>query len=145
MGQKRQARECALQILYPMEMVSTVSAVDATAAFFDNFEADPRARAWSEQIVLGVMQHRAALDEAIQGASPRWRVDRMAVVDRCVLRLCVHELMFDADTPARVVIDEGVEIAKRFGAQQSARFVNGVLDAVARALGRLPKSDGRGG
>ena len=141
MGVKRQARECALQILYPLDMPSKETAPapdDAIARFFENFDAEPRARERCEIIVKSVLANRARIDEVIAAHSPRWRIDRMALVDRNVLRLCVHELLFDAETPAAVVIDEGVEIAKRFGAEQSAAFVNGVLDSAARALGRIP-------
>lgn len=150
MGIKRQARECALQILYPLDMTSRSAAAsdgvsgvderavsDAIAIFFDNFDADARARERAEQIVRGVIRERARIDDVVAAHSPRWKLERMALVDRNVLRLCVHELLFDKETPARVVIDEGVEIAKRFGAEQSAAFVNGVLDSAARALGRL--------
>lgn len=141
MGIKRQARECALQILYPLDMLDKASdgrAIDdAIERFFENFDADARARERAEAIVRGVVRERARIDQVIGEHSPRWRIERMALVDRNVLRLCVHELLFDGETPARVVIDEGVEIAKRFGAEQSAAFVNGVLDSAARALGRL--------
>jgi transcription antitermination protein NusB len=143
MGIKRQARECALQILYPLDMLRKDAAPaengvgEAIERFFENFDADPRARERAEAIVHGVLERRSRIDEVIGAHSPRWRIDRMALVDRNVLRLCVHELLFDLETPARVVIDEGVEIAKRFGAEQSAAFVNGVLDSAARALGRL--------
>lgn len=142
MGIKRQARECALQILYPLDMLArdsgdSVTAQDAITRFFENFDADARARERAETIVLGVVRERARIDTIIGEHSPRWRIERMAVVDRNVLRLCLHELLFDTETPARVVIDEGVEIAKRFGAEQSAAFVNGVLDSAARALGRV--------
>lgn len=146
MGIKRQARECALQILYPLDMLDAVGASievdvdDAIARFFDNFDADARARERAADIVRGVMRERSRIDEVVAAHSPRWRLDRMALVDRNVLRLCVHELLFDKETPARVVIDEGVEIAKRFGAEQSAAFVNGVLDSAARALSRLPEA-----
>jgi N utilization substance protein B len=145
MGIKRQARECALQILYPLDMLASTSSSDvmsiddAIARFFDHFDADARARERAGAIVRGVMKERARIDEIVAVHSPRWRLERMALVDRNVLRLCVHELLFDPQTPALVVIDEGVEIAKRFGAEQSAAFVNGVLDAAARALGRLPE------
>jgi N utilization substance protein B len=142
MGLKRQARECALQILYPLEMSAGFALEDAIARFFENFDAEPRAQELATAIVRGVDTQRARIDEVIQQASPRWKIERMALVDKNVLRLCVHELMFDQETPARVVIDEGVEIAKRFGAEESARFVNGVLDAAARALGRLPADGG---
>jgi N utilization substance protein B len=140
MGIRRQARECALQILYPLDMVSKEAKVDVEEAierFFENFDADARARERAEAIVHGVLGNRARIDELITAHSPRWKIERMALVDRNVLRLCVHELLFDNETPPRVVIDEGVEIAKRFGAEQSAAFVNGVLDSAARALGRI--------
>jgi N utilization substance protein B len=140
MGVKRQAREIALQILYPIDMTA-LSVDDALARFFESFDADARARERAEQIVRGVARERDRIDAVIAEHSPRWKLERMALVDRNVLRLCVHELLFDHDTPARVVIDEGVEIAKRFGAEESARFVNGVLDAAARALGRLEGKD----
>jgi N utilization substance protein B len=136
-GIKRQARELALQILYPVDMTG-LAVDDAIARFFDSFDAEAAARERAIAIVRGVTGHRARIDEVIVAHSPRWKIDRMALVDRNVLRLCIHELMFDNDTPPRVVIDEGIEIAKRFGAEESARFVNGVLDAAARALGRLP-------
>ncbi len=114
-----------------------VDVEEAIARFFENFDADARARERAESLVRGVLEHRARIDEVIAAHSPRWRIERMALVDRNVLRLCVHELLFDEETPPAVVIDEGVEIAKRFGAEQSAAFVNGVLDSAARALGRL--------
>lgn len=144
MGIKRQAREIALQVLYPVDMTD-LSVDDALARFFDCFDAEPKARARAEEIVRGVHLHRERIDEVLAQASPRWRLERMALVDRNVLRLCVHELLFDIETPARVVIDEGVEIAKRFGAEESARFVNGVLDAAARTLGRIEGASRGGG
>lgn len=145
MGIKRQAREIALQVLYPVDMTD-LSIDDALVRFFDCFDAEPMARARAEAIVRGVHAQRARIDEVLVQASPRWRLERMALVDRNLLRLCIHELLFDTETPARVVIDEGVEIAKRFGAEESARFVNGVLDAAARALGRLEgEAPGGGG
>ncbi|HEY4222114.1 MAG TPA: transcription antitermination factor NusB [Myxococcota bacterium] len=138
MGIKRQARECALQILYPLDMTAgALAADDAIARFFENFDADARARQRAESLVRGVVDNRAKIDELASQHSPRWKLERMAIVDRNVLRLCLYELLFDADTPVKVVIDEGVEIAKRFGAEQSAAFVNGVLDSAARALGRI--------
>jgi N utilization substance protein B len=142
-GVKRQARECALQILYPLDMsiglhTATLDVVDDNIArFFENFDADARARERAEEVVRGVVRERERIDTVIGEHSPRWKIERMALVDRNVLRLCIHELLFDKETPAAVVIDEGVEIAKRFGAEQSAAFVNGVLDSAARALGRL--------
>jgi transcription antitermination protein NusB len=145
-GIKRQARECALQILYPLDALGTPTdddAIDGCARFFDNFDAQQRARAHAEELVRGVVRHRDELDALVQRHSPRWKVARMAMVDRNVLRALSYELKHDTDTPPRVLIDEGIEIAKRFGAEESARFVNGVLDGVARELLRLPAKASR--
>jgi N utilization substance protein B len=139
-GIKRQARECALQILYQLDSVKepTVAHADeAIAHFFENFDAPDRARTLAVEIVRGVVNARLALDGLLSRHSPRWKVERMAMVDRNVLRLAAHELQHDAETPARVVIDEAIEIARRYGAEQSAAFVNGVLDSAARELKRL--------
>lgn len=142
MGIRRQARECALQIVFQLDSVETPTSTeidDAVDHFFDNFDApDDKARAMATSIARGVSEQRAALDELVQKHSPRWKVPRMAMVDRNILRVGAWELKNDVETPARVVIDEAVEIAKRYGAEQSGAFVNGVLDGVARELGQLP-------
>jgi N utilization substance protein B len=140
MGVKRQARECALQILYTLDARKEPSEVDVEGAvrgFFDNFDSPERAKDMAAAIVAGVCAERVRLDAQLQQHSPRWKVERMALVDRNVLRLSLWSLLHDEETPARVVIDEGIEIAKRYGADNSAAFVNGVLDSAARALGRL--------
>jgi N utilization substance protein B len=145
MGIKRQARECALQIVFQLDGVAqpgTADVDDAIARFFENFDSpDDKARAMAEEVARGVVGRRVELDELIQRNSARWKVPRMAMVDRNILRVGAWELTVDAETSARVVIDQAVEIAKRYGAEQSGAFVNGVLDSVARELGRLP---GRG-
>jgi N utilization substance protein B len=142
MGIRRQARECALQIVFQLDGVAMPTATDigdAVDQFFENFDApDDKARAMAESIARGVSEQRAELDEVVQRHSPRWKVPRMAMVDRNILRVGAWELKNDTETPARVVIDEAVEIAKRYGAEQSGAFVNGVLDGVARELGQLP-------
>jgi len=148
MGVRRHARECALQILYQLDPqlhagADAVGLVDeAVEKFFSNFDAPDRARGITHQIVAGVAAHRSAIDDVISRNSPRWKLERMAMVDRNVLRLSIHELMFEPETPARVVLDEAIEIARRVGGDQSPSFVNGVLDAAARQLERLgdPKS-----
>ncbi len=142
MGIKRQARECALQIIFQLDSVDAPSAADiddAIARFFENFDApDDKAKAMAEEVDRGVATERIALDEIVQRNSQRWKIPRMAMVDRNILRLATWELRADREGSARVVIDEAVEIAKRYGAEQSGAFVNGVLDSVARELTRLP-------
>ncbi len=142
MGIRRQARECALQIVFQLDGVPAPTAADigdAIDQFFENFDApDEKARAMAESIARGVTEQRNDLDDVVQRHSPRWKVPRMAMVDRNILRVGAWELKNDTETPARVVIDEAVEIAKRYGAEQSGAFVNGVLVGVARVIGLLP-------
>lgn len=141
MGVRRQARECALQIVFQLDdktSPTTADVDDAVEHFFENFDApDEKARALAETMARGVGVEREALDALVQQHSPRWKMPRMAMVDRNILRLGAWELQKDAETPARVIIDEAVEIAKRYGAEQSGSFVNGVLDGIARELGRF--------
>lgn len=86
------------------------------------------------QLVLGVLDERRTLDETIGQAAENWSVARMAVVDRNVLRVAAYELLFDAEVPERVAINEGVELAKRFGTSESGAFVNGILDKIRRQM-----------
>jgi N utilization substance protein B len=88
------------------------------------------ARAYAEELVSGVSEKRDALDEHIAGCARNWRIERMAAVDRNVLRLATYELG-RGDVPASVIIDQAIELARRFGSETSPSFVNGILDAVA--------------
>ena len=111
---------------------------DTPAQVFEHFwdgqpEADAPTRTFAERLVNGVVGERPRLDRAIAEHARHWRLERMAVVDRNVLRLAAWELLFDPETPAAVVIDEAVEVARRFGSEPSASFINGILDAVRRA------------
>jgi N utilization substance protein B len=141
MGIRRQARECALQIVYQLDAAAAPAASDideAIARFFDNFDApDEKAKGLAIAMARAVVEQRDDLDALVQRHSTRWKLARMAMVDRNILRVAAYELRSENDTPARVVIDEAVEIAKRYGAEQSGAFVNGVLDGVARELSKL--------
>ena len=97
-------------------------------------QPDPEGRAYAERIVRGVAEERDAVDEAIRRASTNWRLERMARVDRNVLRLGAWELLRARAVPRAVVLDESVELAKRFGSEESGAFVNGVLDRIADDL-----------
>jgi N utilization substance protein B len=112
--------------LAPVE--STDSAFDRVA---ENFDLHPGALVFAKELVCGTLAARDAIDEQIALHESNWRIDRMAAVDRNLLRLAVHELMH-TDTPAQIVINEAVELARDFGGDRSPAFVNGVLDAVAR-------------
>ena len=103
---------------------------------WDDLAVVPEERRVASRLVAGVAETLPQLDHALTGAATNWRVSRMSVVDRCVLRLAAAELS-QGVTPARVVISEAVRLAERYGTSQSAHFVNGVLDALARQMNRL--------
>jgi N utilization substance protein B len=132
---RHRSREAALQALYAADVAGELDLASAQAsldALAEHFELPAGARAFAKQLVLGVAQHREEIDRRIRAAAQRWRLERMATVDRNVLRLGAYEIVC-AGTPREVAIDEAVELARRFGDDASPRFVNGVLDALARA------------
>jgi N utilization substance protein B len=101
-------------------------------------EVDDKALAFARELVTRTAAHRAEIDDLLQTASRNWRGDRMARVDRNILRLAACELRHAPDMPVKVVINEAVELAKAFGTGESAAFVNGILDRIAATLGRNP-------
>ena len=128
MGQRRRARECALQLLFQIDLTGD-PVVEALERFWTSLEADEEVRSFTERLVNGVLDEREAIDRRIVEAAEHWRIERMAVVDRNVLRLAVCELLSHENPPA-VVIDEAIEIAKRFGSEESGGFINGILDTI---------------
>ncbi len=138
MGARHSGREAALQMLFQME-ASGCTADEAIELFWRSFgaDADPESRAYADVCVRGVSDARESVDAQIGKASQHWRVERMTRVDRNVLRLGAWELAARNDVPRAVVLDEAVELAKAFGNDESSAFVNGVLNKVADAVGRV--------
>jgi transcription antitermination protein NusB len=147
MGTRRRAREFALQILYQLDVQEQLSDEQALGMFWRNFAATAEAEGgmaadlgeiqpFAEKLVRGVREHLVELDAQIQGASKNWRLERMARVDRNLLRLALYELKHVADVPAKVAINEAIEIAKRYGTNESSAFVNGILDRCREELGK---------
>jgi N utilization substance protein B len=131
---RTKARERAVQALYQLDVAAS-DLDEALARFWRSFEPVEReVREQAEELVRGVAAHRHAIDEAIEAASANWRLDRMAKVDRNVLRLAVHELLHRPDVPVKVVINEAIELGKKYGSESSGAFINGVLDRVAGGL-----------
>jgi N utilization substance protein B len=132
---RHQARAAALQILYFWE-VGRSEPGQALGAYFREHQPDaPEAvRAFAEKLVTGTIADIAALDRLIEQHSQHWRLERMAVIDRLILRLAVWELTHERDTPAAVVLNEALELAKTFSTDESVRFVNGVLDGIRRTV-----------
>ena len=145
MGERRKARECALQILFQLEFnAEDPGAVART--YWKGRRVPAKVRDYGAWIVETIGAHRGEIDAAIQAASKNWRLDRMAVVDRNILRIAVCELLFEPALAPAIVMDEAIEIAKRYSGEESAVFVNGVLDAAGRRLkGRAAGPAGPGG
>jgi N utilization substance protein B len=132
-GRRTKARECAFQILYQWQITGEpMSAV--LEGFWRVRSGTPAARAMAERLAKGAQAQAAALDRQIADAATHWRIDRIAPVDRTILRLGAYELAQEKETPAAVVLDEAVELAKRFGEEDSPAFVNGVLDAIRKRV-----------
>ena len=131
---RTRARERALQALYQID-VAAAGIDEALANFWRSFEpVEEAVRVLAEELVRGVAERRREVDETIERASSNWRIDRMAKVDRNVLRLAVYELVA-TDVPVKVAINEAIELGKKYGSESSGAFVNGVLDRIA---GELP-------
>jgi N utilization substance protein B len=139
MGLRHEGRELALKALYQMDIRGEVSNEDLSL-FFEAFPAEDRVRTFALRLVDGVQRERTALDKLLAGALEHWSIKRLSRVDHNILRLALFELMRIGDIPARVTIDEAIELAKAYGDNESGRFVNGVLDELA---GRL-KLKGKG-
>lgn len=142
MATRRQARERALQALYQGEVAGETPGGDAL--FWQHFDADEDAGRFGRELVAGVRDARERIDAVLAEAVEHWELARLARVDLSLLRMAVYEMMARPEIPYPVTIDEAVEIARRFGSGDSAAFVNGVLDRVARTLGRKQADEERG-
>ena len=138
-GARSTAREAALQLLYALEASGETEA-HVLRTFWYETPGDPEGRPYAEELFSGTLARLAEIDDRIREASDNWRVERMSRVDRNILRLGACELVAFHDVPVKVVINEAVELAKRFGTAESSAFVNGVLDRIAVAAGRTPES-----
>ena len=142
-GKRSQARESALKALYQMDITKDPPG-DALKIFFRHHRVPVSSQPFVTQLVQGTAQHLVQIDETLSRHATNWTLERMAIVDRNILRLGVFELLFEEETPPKVVINEAVELAKRFGTADSGKFVNGVLDSVHKTekkLDSLPKSE----
>lgn len=136
MGARSGAREAALQMLFGIE--ASGNAPDpAIFDYWREMPGDAEGRPYADEVVRGVCGTRDELDAHIRSASTNWRIERMTRVDRTLLRIGTWELVARRDVPRAVIIDEAVELAKRYGSDESGSFVNGVLERIATDLGRV--------
>jgi transcription antitermination factor NusB len=130
MSLRHKGRELGLQVLFQWDIHQT------TAGWLDEFwqehQPSPDIRRFADQLIDGVLKHVSELDALIGRYAENWTVTRMAVIDRNVLRMAAYELLYLADIPARVTLNEAIDVVKRFGDEQSGAFVNGILDRILR-------------
>ena len=131
MGARRKARELALQMLFQHDMSG-----NAPAMIIDTFEdlqkSKPNTRDFATKIFRGTVDNLFEIDGMIQAQADNWRLSRMAVVDRNIIRMSIYEFLHEKSTPKLVVIDEAIEIAKKFGTDKSPQFINGILDGILK-------------
>lgn len=132
MGRRRKSRELALQCLYELDLCGPADAVPSFADFWHRHPAGDEIREFAEELIRGTREHLAKIDDLIAQFAEHWSLDRIAVVDRNVLRQAIFELLWVPDVPAKVVINEALEVAKKFSTHESSRFINGILDRVRR-------------
>lgn len=149
-GTRRKARECALQMLFAADVVRTDDPALTVNYWNELGDAgfDEKTREFANGLVRGTLDDLKSIDDRIRTRAEHWRIERMAIVDRNVLRLAVYEFLHE-DTPHTVVINEALEIARRFSSFEATQFINGILDAIKLDLekddGGIPKSsDGEG-
>ena len=131
MGARRKARELALQMLYQHDMSG--NAPDTILSTFEELQkSKPNTREFAVKVFKGTVANLTEIDGMITAQADNWRIERMAVVDRNIIRMSIYEFMHENDTPKLVIIDEAIEIAKKFGTQKSSQFINGILDGILK-------------
>ncbi|HXG92994.1 MAG TPA: transcription antitermination factor NusB [Blastocatellia bacterium] len=135
MGARRKARICALQMLFQYD-VARPTIAELVSTYWNEFgdETGDVARDFSNSLALGTISHQDEIDALIRKRAENWRINRMAVVDRNILRLAIYEFLYEKETPKTVVINEALEIARRFSTFEATQFINGILDAIKRDL-----------
>jgi N utilization substance protein B len=132
MALRHKSREFALQMLYQWEQSGQKTAQVETG-FWKGARAEAATRKFANQLFEGAAAQAAELDKTIKRHAKNWRVERLAVIDKNILRLGIYELRSGSDVPAKVIINEAIELAKKFSTEESAPFINGILDAVFKA------------
>jgi N utilization substance protein B len=139
MTRRSRGREVALQVLYQVEQNAQASLPEVRRFIQRRLLGDRKLCEFTEGLIAGVKEHQVRIDALISDAAENWRLDRMAAIDRNILRLGVYEMMFSQEVPARVAINEALELAKRYSTAQSSRFVNGILDRLLQSQLAAPR------
>jgi len=137
LGARRKSRELALQALYQWNITrqDPFLILDQQKA---NFSPADEEDEFAQQIVVGVLEHYVHIDELIEKFSEHWRLDRMSIIDRNILRMAIFELLFCENIPPRVTLNEAIDLGKRFGSEDSSAFINGILDRIQKEVIHKP-------
>jgi N utilization substance protein B len=139
MGKRRKARESTLQILFQLEF-NDLDVEKAFQVYWKDKKASKEIKNYCRWLIKGVISHQESIDRNIQSVSEHWRLARMPVVDRNILRMAVFELLYEEDVAPAIVINEAIEIAKKFSGEQAAMFINGVLDTLRKNANKNKES-----
>ena len=137
MGRRRKSREFALQVLYQLN-ITKQDATKALTQFQENFLPNEEADDFLKRLVLGVIEHYAELDRLIERYSENWRLDRINMIERNILRMALFELLYCEEIPPKVTLNEAIDLGKRYGSEESGSFINGLLDRIQNEVVRKP-------
>jgi len=126
---RRKSREFALQVLYQLD-ITKQDVIKTLTQFQDHFSGNEERDDFMERLVLGVLEHCQEIDQLIEKYSENWRLDRMNIIDRAILRMATFELLYCEEIPPKVTLNEAIELGKRFGSEDSGSFINGILDRI---------------
>lgn len=131
LSKRRQSRELALQVLFQREFHTEIEVSSSLQYFYNQFEPSPEVLAFAKTLVVGTIENIAIIDEKIKSYAQNWDITRMALVDKNILRIGVFELLFNSEeTPYKSVINEALEISKKYSSQEASHFINGILDQI---------------
>ncbi len=133
MGNRRQSREFAMQALFDMDM-SHDSSDERFSLFCQNFDPPEKAKPFLIKLYKGVVEHKTYIDSLIDRFSSNWKIERISCVDRNVMRIAIYEMLYCDDIPAKVSINEAIDIGKRYGTDESGAFINGILDSIRKMI-----------
>lgn len=139
MRKRRKSREYALQVLFQLN-ITKQEAIKALSQFQEHFSPDGEADEFLKRLVLGVLEHRQELDRLIEQYSENWRLDRINIIERNILRMALFELLYCEEIPPKVTINEAIDLGKRYGSGDSGGFINGILDRIQNEVVRKPIS-----
>jgi len=137
LGKRRRSREFALQVLYQLE-ITKQGALQAIVQLKENFSPEEGEDEFAKRMILGVMERRQEIDRLIEERSENWRLDRMTIIDRNILRIAIFELLYCSEVPPKVTLNEAIDLGKRYGSEESGSFINGILDRIQNEVIRKP-------